>query len=744
MKDYNLEIRKFISSQYLYFGIRITAGILIPSFILYHYGLLAALIGIPLGAAFVGTIDNPGTMRDRTFAMLASVLLNLVVIVLTVLSSSIWWLIAAEIVLFGMGFSLLGVYGNRFNGVGIIALFTFIIHIESHGNLHSAWQQSLAFAGGGVWYAALSLTLTTLRPYKLIQQMLGELLIETGSYLQVKARFYEKEPEFSFLYSRLIQYQVNIHKFQSDLQDIIFRMRRVVQESSGKGRVLTMIFLDSMDLQERIMTSQQDYVQLHQEFEKTQILETFKNNITVLSNALHNIGLALQAGYSYRNEKDLDETFQFSMKQFMELRKDKLSPTNIESFIKLRHILYSIQDITERTKRLEAYTTYDKSLSKHFNRELGGDKSVQPPEFNAQLFFSNISLKSGTFRHGLRLTIALLVGYIISLLFPLGHGYWILLTIAAIIKPAYSITRQRNFYRLGGTLIGALFGFSVLFFSKDNTISFVIMMLAMVVAYSFLRIQYMVSTVAVTVYVLISLHFLNPAGTRVLITDRITDTAIGSLIAYIMATFVLPAWEHQQIESFMSEALRKNMEYFKTVAYVFVGNPVELDELRIKRKEAFVALANLSDNFQRMLSEPKTKQPHLKQYHQFVTTSHMLTSHIAALSYNAQRYQIQYANADFEPTIKQVEKQMMQAEKLLQKDYAGQPLIASKLPVNKKVQNLLEIRQKELGEGNNDDGSNVRKTLSDLKTITDQFQLINSAVVEEVKILQRIKDPAVS
>ncbi|MDB5229930.1 MAG: hypothetical protein JWN76_735 [Chitinophagaceae bacterium] len=738
MNDYKLEIRKFISSQYLYFGIRITACILIPSFVLYHYGLLASLIGIPLGAAFVGTIDNPGTIQNRAYTMIGSIVLNFVVIIITVLSNDFWWLIAAEILIFGMAFSLLAVYGNRFNSVGIIALFTFIIHIESHGHLDFAVQQGLSFTYGGIWYAILSLTLTTLRPYKPIQQLLGECLMEIGSYLQVKARFYEKEPDFSFLYSRLMQHQVSIHKYQNDLQEIIFRMRQFMQETTNKGRVLMMIFLDSMDLQERIMTSQQDYIQLHKEFENTGILEVFKNNITVLSNALHNIGLALQAGYSYRNENDLDETFQYSMKQFMELRKEILGPANIESFIKLRHILHSIQDITERIKRLEAYTTYDKTLTRSYKNDVAAEKYIQRNEFNYQLFFSNFSLQSGTFRHALRLTLALLTGYIISLLFPLGHGYWILLTIAAIIKPAYSITRQRNFYRLGGTLIGALIGFSVLSLSKDNALAFIIMIIAMVTAYSFLKLQYMVSTVAVTVYVLISLHFLNPAGTKVLLTDRIIDTAIGSVIAYVITSFVLPAWEHQQIENFIKEALRKNIDYFKTVAYIFIGKPVDLQELRLERKEAFVALANLSDNFQRMLSEPKTKQPHLEQYHQFVTASHMLTSHIAALSYNAQRYQAQYAHADFEPTIKQVEKQMMQAEKLLQDDYAGQPLISSKLPVNKKVQNLLELRQKEL-VGGNDDGSNIRKTLSDLKTITDQFQLINSAVVDEVKILQQIK-----
>ena len=58
--NYQLEFRKFISSQYLYTGMRITAGVFIPVLVLYHFGLLVTLISIPLGALFVSLTDIPG------------------------------------------------------------------------------------------------------------------------------------------------------------------------------------------------------------------------------------------------------------------------------------------------------------------------------------------------------------------------------------------------------------------------------------------------------------------------------------------------------------------------------------------------------------------------------------------------------------------------------------------------------------------------------------------------------------
>lgn len=738
--DYTQQIRKFVTSQYLSAGVRITAAVIIPSLLLHHYGILASYIGIPLGALFISLIDNPGPLKHRINGMLTSVLVNFFVITITGLLKYQSILVAFEITLFTILFSLIGVFGNRSNAIGSIAIVVMVLNIDRSIPNENIVEQALHFSIGGIWYALLSILLNKLRPYLPVQQLLGEYLIETGSYLQAKSLFYDKDANSTAIYQQLMQRQINIHHHQSELQEIIFKTRQFVQESTNKGRILMMIYLDSVDLLERIMTSQQDYTILHKEFDESNILVQFKNNIVSLSNALHNIGLAIQGGYAYHNETDLDATFKNSMDQFVELRKHNLSALNIEGFIKLRHILYSLQDITERVKRLEAYSTFDKKLNRPVEVNDVPDKSIQHQQIDFRLLLANFTLKSGHFRHAIRLTVALLIGYIISLLFPVGHGYWILLTIATIIKPAYSITRRRNVHRLLGTLIGAAIGFSTLYIAKDDTVLFIIMTLAMMISFSFLKLQYMISTVFITVYVLLSFHFLSPISSESILTDRIVDTIIGSFIAYIIASFVLPAWEHEQIDNLIAEALQSNLIYFSEVAHVFTGKLIDLNKLRITRKEAFVALANLSDNFQRMLSEPKSHQPNLKQYHQFVSASHMLTSHIASLSYYAQQYQNQYVDDSFVPMINYIEKQLNQAMKTTTENTMVEPIVStSKFPINKKVLQLLDQRKKELEEKIESGMTAARKKLSDLKTITDQFQLIYATVVDQIKVLQQIK-----
>ncbi|WP_315824157.1 hypothetical protein [Paraflavitalea speifideaquila] len=147
----------------------------------------------------------------------------------------------------------------------------------------------------------------------------------------------------------------------------------------------------------------------------------------------------------------------------------------------------------------------------------------------------------------------------------------------------------------------------------------------------------------------------------------------------------------------------------------------------------------MSDHFQRMLSEPKNKQPGLPHYHQFVATSHLLNSHIASLSYYAQRSAAQYASTDFVPLVKQVDDQFQNTANVLENQAilkADQK--ASEYPIRARLQQLLEQRRLEMQPGAGKPEQSVRKTLSDLKAITDQFQLIYSITTEQVKIIEKL------
>jgi uncharacterized membrane protein YccC len=362
------------------------------------------------------------------------------------------------------------------------------------------------------------------------------------------------------------------------------------------------------------------------------------------------------------------------------------------------------------------------------------DQFVTHEKFDLKLFMDNLSFKSDNFRHALRVSIATLAGFIISMFFPFGHSYWILLTIIVILKPAYSLTKKRNYQRLIGTVLGALIGLLILYFVKGNDALFVIMLLLMIGTYSLLRTNYMFSVIFMTPYILLLFHLLSNASFKTIITDRIIDTAIGSVIAFLANLSLLPVWEHEKISSYMLQAITNNKNYFKSIAAAFTGNPVTNTEYKLSRKNAFVALANLSDAFSRMMAEPKSKQKNIKELHQFVVLNHTLTSHIATLASYVRPLSEKYASADFVPAANKTIARFEEAEKIMTEtpDEKETPSDTTHDIIQQRLQQLLQARREELQQGILK--SEVQKELTEFKPVADQFNFIGN-LSKDIKVV---------
>jgi len=739
--NYLDEFKKFLSSHYLSTGVRLTLGAVIPSLILHHFGLLNSFIAFPLGTLLIGSTDNPGPSHRRRNALIIAIVMCFAVACITGFLRHIHFIVFAEILVFGIFFSLIGVYGNRANSIGLISLLVFVFNIDDHMSGDAILRNALTFSAGGVWYLILFSVIQTLRPYLLIQQLLGENFVGLGKLLSIKAGYYFAKPDYDELFNQMIHQQVVLRENQDNLREIIFKTRELVTESTNKSRVLMLMFLDSIDLFERILNSQQNYTNLHRAFDDSKVLRLFGTYISWLAAEIQQIGLAVQSGFPSRSRRDLDEAFNKCQSAFERMREDRMTHENMEDYIMLRQILNSLQDITERIKKLHRATTYDTSVSNDYKLNVEIDNFVPKEEYSPRILLDNLSLKSSHFRHSLRITLALLIGYAASLFFDFGHGYWILLTIVTIMKPAFSITKQRNLYRIAGTVIGAISGFLILYLIKDGTVHFILMMIAMILAYSFLKINYFVASVSITLYVLLWFNFLSPQHITSVLQDRVIDTVIGSVIAYFISSYVLPVWEHSQINQYIKEALQANRQYFDIVAAKFTGKNLDINQLKVSRKDAIIALANLSDNFQKMLSEPKRQQMKIEEYHQFVATSHMMTSYIASLSTYAQNNVQTQVFAEFEMMIRQIDRQFQAATDALEGKLHGTSEIAREsLPQNQKLVELLAVRKKEIKELGIEKSaqSPARRALSELKTINGLFELISTITIDEIKIVQKL------
>ena len=743
--------RKFVSGHHLYAGFLITLAVLIPSIWFFQNGVLIKFLLVPMGVINLAFNDAPGAFKHRLNSNIIAIVAFFLMALIAGYSREVVWLSVIELLFFAIVLSLCGIYGVRMGGIGTCALLIFIFFSDKHFVAGNIFMNALYMTGGSLIYFVVFIAAYRLRPYKLIQQMLGEHLIELGELLTLRSSFYAPKVDYPHILDQMLKKQVVLKEQQENLREVLFKTRQIVQESTVKSRSLLVIFIYSIDLYERILLSQQDYVQLHKAFDGKHILQVYGRYIGILAFELEQIGLALQQGKQYHSKRELNKAFEKCRGAFYQLRERHMDSSNLEDFIMLRQILYSLQDLTDRVKKLNLFTKNKKDVSAEVHEDLLGEQGkeqrrirdfdpfIPKQQYDYRLFLDNISLKSGQFRHGLRVAIALLIGLIVSKLFNLGsHSYWVLMTIIIILKPSYSLARQKNIDRISGTVIGGVISFLTIYFIKDVNAIFVIMCFAILLTCSMLRINYFIYAIGITMMVIFSYNFMSAKVTSEVLTQRILNSAIGCAIGYITSLFVLPNWEHEQKDEYVSSMLEANKVYFQSVASFFIGKPLDIDAFKLSRKNAFIALANLSDLFQRMLSNPKRQQVKLQEFHQFVVTSNLLCSYIASLSYYAQGEDTRYVSDEFRVVYSQIQQNfetVQQAFEMADGENAG--AVLRQLPINQKLMDLLDQRKKELqlSDDHGEHNTSVRKFLTDYKTINSLFNLINGVIADQKKIV---------
>ncbi len=730
--DYLKSYKSFVNSYNLSQGIRMTAGILVPALVMSQFNLLQVGLVLSVGAMCVSTTDSAGPIHHRRTGMLvgnAAIFLVSLAVGFTTHSPLLLGIILCVFCFF---FSMLGVFGARASAIGLAALLVMILNIDHKREGWNVVLNTLYLLAGGTWYMLFSLILYSVWPYKLAQQALGDFIQSIADYFSIRAGFYDKQANYNNTYKDLLQEQIAIQEKQHLVSELLFKTRDIVKESTTTGRILIMIYLDAADLFERVMTSYQDYTILHDFFDGTGILDKFRAMAVDLAKELNEIGIAVKSGKASEENPLLFQHIQEAIKEYDQLRKTFLKPDNIEGFIGLRGILDNIQDIADRMQTLHHYSTYDRKLSKAPSHELDYKKFISHQDITPQIFIDNISFQSNIFRHSLRVCIAVLAGYLISLFFKFGHSYWILLTIIVILKPAYSLTKKRNADRLIGTVCGVLIGILILFLIKNSTALLIIMILLMATTYTFIRNYYLIAVLFMTPYIILFFHLLYPDSFKTVLTDRIIDTGIGSLIAFIASIFLVPAWEHTTIITYMIQMLEDNSNYFNITASVFGDTkPIVKNQHQFARKNALVSLANLSDAFSRMLSEPKRKQIGIEKIHQFVVLNHMLTSHIATLSYYIQSRTTIYRSEKFIGVSSDISNYFDNSISILKKNAVTTPVAGYKDSLrllNEQANVLLETRKKELQQGLWE--TSTKKSLQDLKSVVDQFNFIYKIVAD--------------
>ncbi|MBC7745464.1 MAG: FUSC family protein [Flavobacterium sp.] len=640
-------IRNFIFSQYFTDGIKITFGVLLPSLIFYQFHYINIGVTISLGAVCVSIVDNPGPVIHKRNAMLVCNVVIFLTALLTGIINNFPVFLGFEIVLLSFFFSMLSVYGNRSSAIGTAALLIMVLSID-HLSAFGIFEHALYILTGGLWYLILSLSVAQLKPYRQAQQELGECIEEIARYIRFKAEFYDIKTNIEKNYKQLINQQIIVHTHQDSVREILFKSRIVMKDTTDTGRHLILTFVDIIDLFDQSTSMFYDYEAIRTKFGGSGILFEYRFLILKIAEQLEDLSFTISSNLPASKMSDL----QFELEK-LKNQTDKLESDGLNNFV-LKKILINIRNMVARTQKIYSYFNPETLAQHEIRRKSDLPKFVSHQEFGFKNLKENLNLESSIFRHSLRVAFAMLIGYLVSKLFPFGHhSYWILLTILVILKPGFTLTKQRNYQRLIGTILGGIGGALILYFINDQAFLFILLMIFMVASYSFQRLNYTISVVFMTPFILILFYFMGGGDGILIARERITDTFTGSAIALIANYYILPKWEFQQLKDSVKEVLVANYHYLNNVSDILTGKTWDLTAYKLSRKAVYVSSANIAGAFQRMLAEPKSKQRKAKDLHKFVVITHILSSYTATLISTLQPYGLLTGNKDYLKLVKQ-------------------------------------------------------------------------------------------
>lgn len=648
------EVQHFIYGQHFSNGLRITFGTLLPAFLGFYLGNPTIGIIVSLGALYTSFADSAGPIVHRRNAMIATVILIFFTAIITKTLSFSPILLAVELFVLCFLYAMLAVYGPRAAAVGTAGMLMIVINLQDLRQAGNVFEHAGFIALGGIWYATLSLAITQFRPYRLAQQELSENLHQVANFLRTKANLYELHSNIEENLNTLIEQQITINEQQHNLREILFKSKVIVKESTTIGRLLLVVFSDLIDFFEESMATQYDYQDIRNKFGHLPVYNEFKIIIIRLANELDNLSYFFATNKRPKPLHDLQDDF-IKLKEILD-QSETLSEEN--TFV-LRKILINVRNLINRIDQIYGYFSNKNVKSQVTDLS----KFVDHYQFDWSELKNNLTLKSDYFRHAIRLSIVIIIGFVIAHSFEFGsHSYWILLTIGVILRPGFSLSKKRVFQRLTGTFIGGIGGVIIIILIQDPTARFFILLVLMVTSFSLIQKNYILSVIFMTPYLLILFAFLG-IDTMEVARERIIDTLIGGFLAFASSYLILPSWEGSQVKNYMRNLLIANYKYLAELLATALGKEENITEYKLIRKEVYVNTANLASAFQRMITEPKSTQKNSKEVHAFIVFNHLLSSYTANLFMTSRKA----GNSLSGDTIKTLKQHLYHLEQIIQK-----------------------------------------------------------------------------
>jgi uncharacterized membrane protein YccC len=247
-------------------------------------------------------------------------------------------------------------------------------------------------------------------------------------------------------------------------------------------------------------------------------------------------------------------------------------------------------------------------------------------DFPLEDLLRNFSLESPVLRHALRSSLAFMAVYLLAPMLPwTTRPYWLLLSVAVVLRGTLDDTLTRRNARITGTVLGCML-VTVLVPALPDAWLKVVFVAAVGVSHAFVNVRYLLTAVSATVMALLQAHFGTPLATH-LVVERLLDTVLGALLASLFS-YVLPSWERRTLPGAVQRALTSLCVYCERALTL---GTVSRAEQRLARERAYDALGTLTAALRRSAAEPSRVRPPVAALVALLDHAQHLMAHLSSL-----------------------------------------------------------------------------------------------------------------
>ena len=478
-------------------------------------------IPLTLGVVAAALTD----LDDRLTGRLRNLVITLICFFIASASVEVlfpWpWLFALGLTVSTIGFILLGGLGQRYATIAFGALLI-AIYTMLGVSLYAHWyQQPLLLIAGAVWYNVLTLTGHLIFPIRPLQDNLARSYEQLARFLELKSRLFDPDLDDDNqapLYELALANGQLVATLNQTKASLLTRLRGDRGQRSTR-RTLHYYFV-AQDIHERASSSHIQYQALRDQFRYSDVMFRFQRLLSMQSIACQDLAKAILLRTPYQHDARFERAFTHLDAALDRVRASGTAPEQMKA---LGFLLNNLRAIDAQLATIESEQTPSQTNSETEN--VLADDSLHGFDDMLSRLSRNMSPESALFRHAVRMSVVLCVGYAFIQFTGLQHGYWILLTSLFVCQPNYNATRHRLALRIIGTLVGVALGLPILWLVPSLEGQLILIVVTGVLFFAFRNVQYAHATMFITLLVLLCFNLLGE-GFEVAL-PRVVDTLIG-------------------------------------------------------------------------------------------------------------------------------------------------------------------------------------------------------------------------